>query len=264
MLGIRVEAFGDETTRRRCGWNEVAQSPAGHDCGAPAFLDFVFNRVPPTARSKPSTSAENRCSIRRAASSVTAVSAWEWPGKSRSRTKEPDATHPQPEAGSSSRARRRILHACPKTWSFLPLGEVLYSPAGNEMRTFRRLRSCRCTTSPVRRLSRNRGRWQRRVIGISLFMGGINAELRRHFTAGHAYRLPRHLLRASSIGPADAASLCATQGSHHADDPDRSLQPTFPHERQLCRWLLATLDRIPLRPAGDDTGIGCEHARCAS
>jgi len=86
------------------------------------------------------------------------------------------------------------------------------------------------------------------VVGVSLFMGGnTTASSAVVQTAGHAYRLERHLLKQEferagvmqrrlllyTQALMTQMSQCAVCTRHHSID------------QQLCRWLLLTLDRLP-------------------
>jgi hypothetical protein len=62
---------------------------------------------------------------------------------------------------------------------------------------------------------------------------------------GHAYRLNRHVLL-QEFKRAGLLQLAALHPAlSHADGADRRLQRLSSVEKQLCRWLLQTLDRQP-------------------
>ena len=88
------------------------------------------------------------------------------------------------------------------------------------------------------------------VVGVSLFMGGDTTPSSAVVqTAGHAYQLDRHLLlnefnRAGALqrlllrytqALMTQMALTAVCNRHHSV------------EQQLCRWLLLTIDRVPVR-----------------
>ena len=86
------------------------------------------------------------------------------------------------------------------------------------------------------------------VVGISLFMGGDTTPSSAVVqTAGHAYRLPRHLLKHEFDrgGPLQRLLLRYTQALMTQMAQTAVCNRHHSIEQQLCRWLLVTLDRVP-------------------
>ena len=86
------------------------------------------------------------------------------------------------------------------------------------------------------------------VVGVSLFMGGDTTPSSAVVqTAGHAYRLERHLLMEEfdRSGPAQRLLLRYTQALMTQMTQTAVCNRHHSVEQQLCRWLLVTLDRIP-------------------
>ena len=86
------------------------------------------------------------------------------------------------------------------------------------------------------------------VVGISLFMGGDTTPSSAVVqTAGHAYRLPRGVLRQEfdRAGPVLNLLLRYTQALITQITQTAICNRHHSVEQQLCRWLLVTLDRIP-------------------
>jgi CRP-like cAMP-binding protein len=88
------------------------------------------------------------------------------------------------------------------------------------------------------------------VVGISLFMGGDTTSSSAVVqTAGHAYRLERHLLKQAfdEAGPFQYLLLRYTQALMTQMAQTAACNRHHTVEQQLCRWLLLTLDRLPDR-----------------
>ena len=88
------------------------------------------------------------------------------------------------------------------------------------------------------------------VVGISLFMGGDTTSSSAVVqTAGHAYRLDRHLLKQAfdEAGPFQHLLLRYTQALMTQMAQTAACNRHHSVEQQLCRWLLLTLDRLPER-----------------
>lgn len=88
------------------------------------------------------------------------------------------------------------------------------------------------------------------VVGISLFMGGDTTSSSAVVqTAGHAYRLERHLLKQAfdEAGPLQHLLLRYTQALMTQMAQTAACNRHHTVEQQLCRWLLLTLDRLPDR-----------------
>jgi CRP-like cAMP-binding protein len=88
------------------------------------------------------------------------------------------------------------------------------------------------------------------VVGISLFMGGDTTSSSAVVqTAGHAYRLDRHILKQAfdEAGPLQHLLLRYTQALMTQMAQTAACNRHHSVEQQLCRWLLLTLDRLPER-----------------
>jgi len=86
------------------------------------------------------------------------------------------------------------------------------------------------------------------VVGISLFMGGDTTSSSAVVqTAGHAYRLDRHLLKQEfdRAGVFQRLLLRYTQALMTQMSQTAVCNRHHSVEQQLCRWLLLTLERIP-------------------
>ncbi len=86
------------------------------------------------------------------------------------------------------------------------------------------------------------------MLGVSLFMGGnTTASSAVVQTAGHAYRLERHLLKQEfdRAGILQRLLLRYTQALMTQMSQTAVCNRHHSVEQQLCRWLLLTLDRIP-------------------
>jgi CRP-like cAMP-binding protein len=86
------------------------------------------------------------------------------------------------------------------------------------------------------------------VVGISLFMGGNTTSGSAVVqTAGHAYRLDRHLLNDEfhRAGLVQRLLLRYTQALATQTFQTAACNRHHTVEQQLCRWLLLTLDRLP-------------------
>ncbi|MCF8161161.1 MAG: Crp/Fnr family transcriptional regulator [Polaromonas sp.] len=134
----------------------------------------------------------------------------------------------------------------------LPLGQMLYDP-GTQMR-----HAYFPTTSIVSlhyvtesgASAETAGVGNEGVVGISLFMGGDTTSSSAVVqTAGHAYRLDRHLLKQvfDEAGPLQRLLLRYTQALMTQMAQTAACNRHHSVEQQLCRWLLLTLDRLPDR-----------------
>jgi CRP-like cAMP-binding protein len=86
------------------------------------------------------------------------------------------------------------------------------------------------------------------IVGIQLFMGGETTSSSAVVqTAGHAYRLERHLLKQEfdRAGLLQRLLLRYTQALITQMAQTAACNRLHSVEQQLCRWLLLTLDRIP-------------------
>jgi CRP-like cAMP-binding protein len=88
------------------------------------------------------------------------------------------------------------------------------------------------------------------LVGVSLFMGGDTTPSSAVVqTAGHAYRLDRHLLQAefNRAGALQRLLLRYTQALMTQMAQSAVCNRYHSVEQQLCRWLLLTMDRVPAR-----------------
>jgi CRP-like cAMP-binding protein len=86
------------------------------------------------------------------------------------------------------------------------------------------------------------------VVGVALFMGGDTTPSSAVVqTAGHAYRLDRHLLvqEFAQAGRLQRVLLLYTQALITQMAQTAACNRHHSVEQQLCRWLLLTLDRLP-------------------
>ena len=86
------------------------------------------------------------------------------------------------------------------------------------------------------------------MLGVSLFMGGDTTSSSAVVqTAGHAYRLERHLLKQEfdRAGIMQRLLLRYTQALMTQMSQTAVCNRHHSVEQQLCRWLLLTLQRIP-------------------
>lgn len=88
------------------------------------------------------------------------------------------------------------------------------------------------------------------VVGVSLFMGGDTTPSSAVVqTAGHAYRLDRHVLLGefNRAGSLQRLLLRYTQALMTQMAQTAVCNRHHSVEQQLCRWLLLTMDRVPAR-----------------
>lgn len=134
----------------------------------------------------------------------------------------------------------------------LPLGQMLYDP-GTQMR-----HAYFPTTSIVSlhyvtetgASAETAGAGNEGVVGISLFMGGDTTSSSAVVqTAGHAYRLDRHVLKEAfdQGGALQHLLLRYTQALMTQMAQTAACNRHHTVEQQLCRWLLLTQDRLPER-----------------
>ncbi len=86
------------------------------------------------------------------------------------------------------------------------------------------------------------------IVGDSLFTGGNTMPSSAVvLTAGHAYRMDRHLLKKEFdyAGPMQGLMLRYTQALLTQMMQTAACYRHHSLEQQLCRWLLLTLDRLP-------------------
>jgi CRP-like cAMP-binding protein len=130
----------------------------------------------------------------------------------------------------------------------MPLGESIYEPGA-------KLRYAYFPTTAIVSLhhmlasgasAESAGVGNEGVIGISLFMGGDTTSGSAVVqTAGHAYRLPGHLLKAEFNRGGLAQNLLLRYTQALMTQMSHAVVCNRHHamEQQLCRWLLQTLDR---------------------
>ena len=130
----------------------------------------------------------------------------------------------------------------------MPLGEVLYEPG-------EQLKHAYFPTTSIVSLhyvmesgasAETAGVGNEGVVGIALFMGGDTTPSSAVVkTAGHAYRLERHLLKQEfdRAGPMQRLLLRYTQALITQMTQTAACNRHHSVEQQLCRWLLSTLDR---------------------
>ncbi len=88
------------------------------------------------------------------------------------------------------------------------------------------------------------------LVGVPLFMGGDTTSSSAVVqTAGHAYRLERHYLvqEFNRAGAMQRLLLLYTQALMTQMAQTAVCYRHHSVEQQLCRWLLLTMDRVPLR-----------------
>ena len=88
------------------------------------------------------------------------------------------------------------------------------------------------------------------MLGVSLYMGGDTTSSSAVVqTAGHAYRLERSLLlrEFNRAGALQQLLLRYTQALMTQMAQSAVCNRHHSVEQQLCRWLLLTMDRVPLR-----------------
>lgn len=88
------------------------------------------------------------------------------------------------------------------------------------------------------------------VLGVSLYMGGDTTPSSAVVqTAGHAYRLDRHVLQSefNRAGALQRLLLRYTQALMTQMAQSAVCNRHHAVEQQLCRWLLLTMDRVPAR-----------------
>ncbi len=134
----------------------------------------------------------------------------------------------------------------------MPLGEVLYEPG-------EQLQHAYFPTTAIVSLhyvtetgasAETAGVGNEGLVGIALFMGGNTTPSSAVVkTAGHAYRLDRHLLKQEfdRSGAMQRLLLRYTQALITQMTQTAACNRHHSVEQQLCRWLLSTLDRAPSR-----------------
>ncbi len=88
------------------------------------------------------------------------------------------------------------------------------------------------------------------VVGVSLYMGGDTTSSSAVVqTAGHAYRLDRHLLLEEFNRAGSMQGMLLRYAQALMTQMAQSAVCNRHHsvEQQLCRWLLLTMDRVPAR-----------------
>jgi CRP-like cAMP-binding protein len=134
----------------------------------------------------------------------------------------------------------------------MPLGQMLYEPGTQ-------LRHAYFPTTSIVSLhyvtetgasAETAGVGNEGVVGISLYMGGETTSSSAVVqTAGHAYRLERHVLQSefARAGAFQRLLLRYTQALMTQMAQSAVCNRHHSVEQQLCRWLLLTMDRVPAR-----------------
>ena len=134
----------------------------------------------------------------------------------------------------------------------MPLGHMLYEPGTQ-------LRHAYFPTTSIVSLhyvtesgasAETAGVGNEGVVGVSLFMGGDTTPSSAVVqTAGHAYRLDRHVLLQEfrRAGALQRLLLRYTQALMTQMAQSAVCNRYHSVEQQLCRWLLLTVDRVPAR-----------------
>ena len=134
----------------------------------------------------------------------------------------------------------------------MPLGQMLYEPGTQ-------LRHAYFPTTSIVSLhyvtetgasAETAGVGNEGVVGVSLFMGGDTTPSSAVVqTAGHAYRLDRHVLQSefNRAGALQRLLLRYTQALMTQMAQSAVCNRHHSVEQQLCRWLLLTMDRVPAR-----------------
>ncbi|MEO7108440.1 MAG: Crp/Fnr family transcriptional regulator [Rhodoferax sp.] len=134
----------------------------------------------------------------------------------------------------------------------MPLGQMLYEPGTQ-------LRHAYFPTTSIVSLhyvtetgasAETAGVGNEGVVGVSLFMGGDTTPSSAVVqTAGHAYRLDRHVLQSefNRAGAFQRLLLRYTQALMTQMAQTAVCNRHHSVEQQLCRWLLLTMDRVPAR-----------------
>ena len=134
----------------------------------------------------------------------------------------------------------------------MPLGQMLYEP-GEQLRHAYFLTTSIVSLQYVTESgasAETAGVGNEGVVGISLFMGGDTTSSSAVVqTAGHAYRLDRHLLKQEfdRAGLLQRLLLRYTQALMTQMSQTAACNRHHSVEQQLCRWLLLTLDRVSTR-----------------
>lgn len=134
----------------------------------------------------------------------------------------------------------------------MPLGEILYEPGGQLQHAYFPT-TCIVSLQYVTESgasAETAGVGNEGIVGISLFMGGNTTPSSAVVqTAGHAYRLERHLLMQEfrRAGQMQRLLLRYTQGLITQMTQTAACNRHHSVEQRLCRWLLLTLDRVPSR-----------------
>lgn len=134
----------------------------------------------------------------------------------------------------------------------MPLGHMLYEPGTQ-------LRHAYFPTSSIVSLhyvtesgasAETAGVGNEGVVGVPLFMGGDTTPSSAVVqTAGHAYRLERHALQQEFNRAGSLQRLLLRYAQALMTQMAQSAVCNRHHsvEQQLCRWLLLTMDRVPMR-----------------
>ena len=134
----------------------------------------------------------------------------------------------------------------------MPLGHMLYEP-GTQLRHAYFPTTCIVSLHYVTESgasAETAGVGNEGVVGVSLFMGGDTTPSSAVVqTAGHAYRLDRHVLlqEFKRAGALQRLLLRYTQALMTQMAQSVVCNRYHSVEQQLCRWLLLPVDRVPAR-----------------
>jgi CRP-like cAMP-binding protein len=132
----------------------------------------------------------------------------------------------------------------------MPLGELLYEP-GTQLRHAYFPTTCIASLHYVTETgatAETAGVGNEGMVGVSLFMGGNTTSSSAVVqTAGHAYRMDRHVLKQAfdQGGLLQRLLLRYTQALMTQMAQTAACNRHHTVEQQLCRWLLLTMDRLP-------------------
>jgi CRP-like cAMP-binding protein len=134
----------------------------------------------------------------------------------------------------------------------MALGQMLYEP-GTQLRHAYFPTTCIASLHYVTEsgaTAETAGVGNEGMVGVSLFMGGNTTSSSAVVqTAGHAYRLDRHVLKQEfdRAGLLQRLLLRYTQALMTQMAQTAACNRHHSVEQQLCRWLLLTMDRVPSR-----------------
>jgi len=133
----------------------------------------------------------------------------------------------------------------------MPLGQMLYEPGTQLQYAFFPTTSIVSLhyVTETGASAETAGVGNEGVVGVTLFMGGDTTPSSAVVqTAGHAYRLNRHVLQTefNQAGAFQRLLLRYTQALMTQMAQSAVCNRHHSVEQQLCQWLLLTMDRVPL------------------